>query len=190
MIGRWYIQKSFLYIGGCLLFYQYCPRMEQDVTCCIHREILRINLEALVCKLVLAECPRSKNMTGAKRCFHNESPLDEDRRLQTHLSLCFNWSCRYTHHCNSSYQIVCPHKAQPKTAAARYVRKGFCLIIWKTPPLSFQLGTSPQKKPFWRSLALSVFYQYLQRPFTSANWRSAFPLFWQEAISLSEWCMI
>lgn len=40
--------------------------MEQNATRCIHREILSINLEALVCKLVLAECPESKNMAIAR----------------------------------------------------------------------------------------------------------------------------
>lgn len=64
------------------VFYQSCPRMEQDATRCIHGEIPSINLEALFCKLVLAECSESKNVTGTRDA-SNESSLDEDRPLQT-----------------------------------------------------------------------------------------------------------
>lgn len=168
-----------------LLFYQYRPRMEQDATRCIHREMLSINLEALVCKLVLAESPESKKHDMSKRCFHNESSLEEDTSLHAHLSLRFTWSCWYMCHCDSSYQIVCPPQTQPEIPALRDIKKGSCIVVWKTDSLSFQLGSSPQRQPFRRSLALFLFYQCLQRPFTSANWRPAFPLLWQEATSLS-----
>lgn len=40
--------------------------MEQDATRCSHREILSINVDTLVCKLVLAERPERKNTTGAR----------------------------------------------------------------------------------------------------------------------------
>lgn len=45
------------------------------------------NLEALVCKLALVECPESKNMRGPRGVFIIKVQL-EDRALPTHVSLC------------------------------------------------------------------------------------------------------
>lgn len=130
MVESWYIQKSFLQIGRCLLFYQYCPRMEQNTTWCICREILSINLEALVCKLVLAEYPDSKNMTGARDASIMKAHLMRTDLYKLISVYVLPEAADNVHHYDSSYQTVCPPKAQPKIAAVRNIRKGLC-IIWK-----------------------------------------------------------
>jgi len=65
---------------------------------------------------------RKQEHDRSKRCFHNDSSLDEED-LYTLISV-------YTlPEAADSYPTVCPPKAQPNTAALRDVRKCLGIII-------------------------------------------------------------